>query len=982
MALSIAELVGTVELEDKFTPGLDKLTGSMVSAGAVIGVAIAAVTGLTVAIVKLGERGAEIEDVARNFEGLSMRVNETADAMLGALRKGTAGVVSDFELMKMSNKAMGAGFQGSAKDMETLAAGARELANRVGLEGGTAAAFDLLTSSMAKGKAQGLAQLGLMVDQKAALENYAASIGKSASELSGLEKKQATQKAVLEALAGTLKDAGTQSLDFSEKIGRVVTFVQNFVDKLALAISKSPVLNAALDSMAKAFETAFGDDQSAAISFIVGLVEDFAIIMVKVAEATVTGVKFISDAWMLFDVAFNLIMTGVFAISAKFITTLESMLQASLKLAQSVLAIAQAGQAIPGIGGAMTVAAAGLSVAIGGIKSDLGSIKGMGADLEGMADGFAKNVDKAFADSDKRAEGLDNLSKGLKGFREGMEAAKGTAEKATAPTKAFAAAVDTLGETTAQTAEKQKKLLEVMNRLGPSTMSIEKDFDDLIESFNALGGDLTKLTDKQLVTFIQKLQVMAESGSATEPVFMSLAAAMDEMGGRSDFAAKQVGLLGSEMKKTETKTKAVADQTLTLGMAFDTVADIVGALGFSTDSFLGSLANGLKQAIGLAGNLGKTFAVMENGVQVGTKGFGALSMGDKLGVGTQVLGAGIDIFKGGQQQGAVKGALGGAMKGAMIGSAIPGVGTLLGAGAGALLGGIGGLFGGGEGKKVKEGRNQFIEEQGGLEQLQRRAEAANVSLTALFDAKKTAQLKQAITDINSQLSTSEGAHAALADAVERYGFTVEELGPKWQAQQLDSMAGSLLQDYQLLIASGIENETVINRMGPAFNEYVQTVLASGAAIPEAMRPILEDMVEMGTLTDAAGNKIESLEGIKFAESMSDQLSKIVEGIQQMVAALTGIPNVERTVTVRTVHDDGGANGNMKVPGMATGGLVTRPTLAVVGEAGPEAVIPLDKLHEMQGSGGGGITRADMQSMMTAQRRQLTLAIRDALIQSR
>jgi hypothetical protein len=36
----------------------------------------------------------------------------------------------------------------------------------------------------------------------------------------------------------------------------------------------------------------------------------------------------------------------------------------------------------------------------------------------------------------------------------------------------------------------------------------------------------------------------------------------------------------------------------------------------------------------------------------------------------------------------------------------------------------------------------------------------------------------------------------------------------------------------------------------------------------------------------------------------------------------------------------------KIPGLADGGIVTGPTLAVVGEAGPEAVIPLSKMNQM------------------------------------
>jgi hypothetical protein len=45
-----------------------------------------------------------------------------------------------------------------------------------------------------------------------------------------------------------------------------------------------------------------------------------------------------------------------------------------------------------------------------------------------------------------------------------------------------------------------------------------------------------------------------------------------------------------------------------------------------------------------------------------------------------------------------------------------------------------------------------------------------------------------------------------------------------------------------------------------------------------------------------------------------------------------------------------------IPGLATGGIVTSPTLALIGEgAGPEAVIPLDRMGEFGMGGGGGVT---------------------------
>lgn len=53
-----------------------------------------------------------------------------------------------------------------------------------------------------------------------------------------------------------------------------------------------------------------------------------------------------------------------------------------------------------------------------------------------------------------------------------------------------------------------------------------------------------------------------------------------------------------------------------------------------------------------------------------------------------------------------------------------------------------------------------------------------------------------------------------------------------------------------------------------------------------------------------------------------------------------------------------------IPMLAEGGLVTRPTLAVVGEAGPEVVIPLDRLN---GLGGGTLNvRIDLGAEQLAQ----------------
>jgi phage-related minor tail protein len=44
-----------------------------------------------------------------------------------------------------------------------------------------------------------------------------------------------------------------------------------------------------------------------------------------------------------------------------------------------------------------------------------------------------------------------------------------------------------------------------------------------------------------------------------------------------------------------------------------------------------------------------------------------------------------------------------------------------------------------------------------------------------------------------------------------------------------------------------------------------------------------------------------------------------------------------------------AGGGLLIPKMADGGIVSSPTLALIGEAGPEAVVPLDRMRGMGGN---------------------------------
>ena len=81
--------------------------------------------------------------------------------------------------------------------------------------------------------------------------------------------------------------------------------------------------------------------------------------------------------------------------------------------------------------------------------------------------------------------------------------------------------------------------------------------------------------------------------------------------------------------------------------------------------------------------------------------------------------------------------------------------------------------------------------------------------------------------------------------------------------------------------------------------------------------------------------------------------------------VTGDNNINVSGSIK--HTSGGSNetkagGGITIPKMAEGGIVTGPTLAMIGEAGPEAVIPLKGKNAGMGANvtiniSGGISSA-------------------------
>lgn len=163
-----------------------------------------------------------------------------------------------------------------------------------------------------------------------------------------------------------------------------------------------------------------------------------------------------------------------------------------------------------------------------------------------------------------------------------------------------------------------------------------------------------------------------------------------------------------------------------------------------------------------------------------------------------------------------------------------------------------------------------------------------------------------------------------------------------------------------------KNPTVIMVIAGAIGVLAASILAVNAAM--ALNPvtlIVAGIIALGVAVVAAYKKFETFRNVvktvvngvlTYLEFVANGWIKVANVIIRGMNLLKpgkDIPSIS-PISLGRMGDDSSSSGNRSaVPMLADGGIVTGPTLAVIGEAGPEAVVPLDRLGQM--GGGGGIT---------------------------
>lgn len=217
--------------------------GGMI-AGGVGALAAGAIIDTGVELTKLGAQALRVEDGFRDVFGA---VGDGADAALQKLRAASQGAIDDTSLMLSANRASMMQVSSDADTIAKLLEAAAAHGRKLGV--GTAQAFDNIVVGIGRMSPLILDNLGILTGGEKAFETYAATLGKTAQQLTDTEKRQFLINLVLKDAKPLAEDAASGF----ERLAAVQTNLrENFGKSLASFANMSGItesLNELSESM-------------------------------------------------------------------------------------------------------------------------------------------------------------------------------------------------------------------------------------------------------------------------------------------------------------------------------------------------------------------------------------------------------------------------------------------------------------------------------------------------------------------------------------------------------------------------------------------------------------------------------------------------------------------------------------------------------------------------------------------------------------
>jgi len=231
----------------------------------------------------------------------------------------------------------------------------------------------------------------------------------------------------------------------------------------------------------------------------------------------------------------------------------------------------------------------------------------------------------------------------------------------------------------------------------------------------------------------------------------------------------------------------------------------------------------------------------------------------------------------------------------------------------------------------------------------------------------TAAMKAAKDEAAKHESVVEQVIGSVEDAIEAQDAYTESLADAAQQTEDLIQANKDLYESQLdLIGAAHDLERAEDAVYDSIDEYNTVLTESGAAseaADDAAKETATSMYELAAAQSEAKNGTldsqaavdDMIISLEVMQSTLEPGSPLFNAIGTYIEELKRIPaNIATTVSVigrgyvgRRGVDQGG------MPEGAAGGIVTRPTVALIGEAGPEAVVPLNRTPGSSPLGGFG-----------------------------
>lgn len=225
---------------DAVDTGLKNVASSALQVGAAYFSARGIINGLQKSI----ELSGKFQGISAGFQNLGRQSGFTTSA-LDKFIDATDGTISSLELMEMANNSMLLGITDSEDQMAEMFDIAQRLAKSLGQD--TRFGIESLVTGLGRQSKLMLDNLGIMVDIEKANEEYAESIGKTASQLTDQEKKQAFVNTTLATAKELVEGIGDESLTTADTIAQL----QTAVDEAAISVGNAlaPAINVAVSSL-------------------------------------------------------------------------------------------------------------------------------------------------------------------------------------------------------------------------------------------------------------------------------------------------------------------------------------------------------------------------------------------------------------------------------------------------------------------------------------------------------------------------------------------------------------------------------------------------------------------------------------------------------------------------------------------------------------------------------------------------------------